>query len=192
MVPAKKTELDEGLLAGIVGADNVVRNPVALDEYGRDKSFVNAIRPMCVVKPKNAEEIQKIVQMARQTLTPLVPVSSGLPHFRGDTVPGTGGAVVVDLNNMKEIIRVDRENRVAMFEPGVTFNSLISAVSAKGLQLASGRGRGQKSDLVRSLRTLRVPDPGAAGGQKTRKNQEQQPSSHRRPILLKEGPASPP
>ncbi len=135
MVSAKKTELDEGLLAEIVGTDNVVKNPGVLDEYGRDKSFVNAIKPMCVVKPKNSEEIQRIVQMARETLTPLVPVSSGPPHFRGDTVPGTGGAVVVDLSNMTEIIRVDRENRVAMFEPGVTYDSLISAVSAKGLRL---------------------------------------------------------
>jgi hypothetical protein len=36
---------------------------------------------------------------------------------------------------MKKIIRIDRENRVAMFEPGVTFGSLISAVTKEELRL---------------------------------------------------------
>jgi len=34
---------------------------------------------------------------------------------------------------MKKIIRVDRLNRVAMFEPGVTFNELIPAAAEEGL-----------------------------------------------------------
>ncbi len=151
MASARKAVLDEGMLADIVGAGNVVSDPAVLIEYGRDMSFVNSVRPMCVVKPKNSEEIKKIVQIARETLTPLIPVSSGPPHFRGDTVPGMGGAVVVDLSDMTEIIRVDRENRVAMFEPGVTFDTLISAVTAKGLRLNMPlHPRGSKS-VVASL-----------------------------------------
>jgi FAD/FMN-containing dehydrogenase len=43
--------------------------------------------------------------------------------------------VIVDLSDMKKIIRVDRENRVAMFEPGVTFGPLLSAVAKEGLRL---------------------------------------------------------
>ena len=98
-------------------------------------SFVNPVRPACVVKPKNADEVQKIVKLANETLTPLVPVSSGPPHFRGDTVPGTGGAVIVDLSGMKKMISVDRARRVAMVEPGVTFGELIPAVDKEGLRL---------------------------------------------------------
>jgi len=41
--------------------------------------------PLLVVKPKNAEEVQGVVAWANQTRTPLVPVSSGAPHFRGDS-----------------------------------------------------------------------------------------------------------
>jgi FAD/FMN-containing dehydrogenase len=48
--------------------------------------------------------VQKLVKLANETMTPLVPVSSGPPHFRGDTVPGIGGAVIVDLSGMKKII----------------------------------------------------------------------------------------
>lgn len=131
----KSIKINEQRLSEIVGSGNVISRQAALNEYSRDMSFVNAIKPLCVVKPRNADDVERIVQLARETLTPLVPISSGPPHLRGDTIPSVGGAVIVDLGNMKRIIRVDRENRVAMFEPGVTFGSLLSAVAKEGLRL---------------------------------------------------------
>jgi FAD/FMN-containing dehydrogenase len=122
-------------LVKIVVAGNVSSESATLEEYSSDFSFVNSIKPACVVKPRNAGEIEKIVKLANETLTPLVPVSSGAPHFRGDTVPGIGGAVVIDLSGMKKIIRVDRDNRVAMCEPGVTFDELTASVEKEGLRL---------------------------------------------------------
>ncbi|HJX12967.1 MAG TPA: FAD-binding oxidoreductase [Dehalococcoidales bacterium] len=122
-------------LAEIVGAGHISREPAALNEYSRDISFVHSIKPGCIVKPRSTKDVEKIVKLANDTRTPLVPVSSGFPHFRGDTVPGMGGAVIVDLSGMKKIIRVDRPNRVAMCEPGVTFGELIPAVKKEGLRL---------------------------------------------------------
>jgi len=122
-------------LMQIVGPGQVSQEAAALDAYARDISFVNAVRPAYVVKPRTAEAIQGLVKIANETLTPLVPVSSGSPHFRGDTVPGLGGAIVVDLSGMKKIILVDRARRVAMVEPGVTFGELISAAKKEGLRL---------------------------------------------------------
>ncbi len=122
-------------LVKIVGAANVSDKQAALDEYSSDISFVNPVRPAYVVKPKNTDAIQKLVKLANKTQTPLVPVSSGPPHFRGDTVPGTGGAVIVDLGGMKKIIFVDRARRVAMIEPGVTFGELIPAAEKEGIRL---------------------------------------------------------
>ncbi|MCJ7425957.1 MAG: FAD-binding oxidoreductase [Dehalococcoidales bacterium] len=127
--------IDEKKLVKIVGAGNVSHDRAILEEYSRDMSFVNTIKPDYVVKPRNGDDIAKLVKLANETLTPLVPVSSGPPHFRGDTVPGTGGAVIVDLTKMKKVIRVDRAHRVAMVEPGVTFGELIPAVEKEGLRL---------------------------------------------------------
>jgi FAD/FMN-containing dehydrogenase len=127
--------IEKEKLVKIVGAGNVSHDQATLEEYSRDKSFVNTLRPVCVIKPANAGDIQKIVNLANETLTPLVPVSSGPPHFRGDTVPGTGGAVIIDLSRMKKVIRIDRTHRVAMVEPGVTFGELIPAVEKEGLRL---------------------------------------------------------
>jgi FAD/FMN-containing dehydrogenase len=127
--------IERGKLIKIVGADNVSDDQSSLDEYSRDMSFINTVRPSCVVKPADTGEVQEIIKLANNTLTPLVPVSSGAPHFRGDTVPGIGGAVIVDLSRMNKIVRVDRGHRVAMVEPGVTFGELIPAVQKAGLRL---------------------------------------------------------
>ena len=122
-------------LAKIVGPRNTSSKPMALEVYSSDMSFVNPVRPTCIVKPKSAVEIGKIVKLANRTGTPLVPVSSGEPRFRGDTVPCTGGAVIVDMKRMNRIIRVDRYHRVAMVETGVTFGELIPAVEKEGIRL---------------------------------------------------------
>ena len=122
-------------LVEIVGAANVSVEQTALDSYSMDMSFVNQIRPDYIVNPANAEQVQKIVKLANESSTPLVPVSSGPPHFRGDTVPGAGGAIIVDLRQMNKVIFVDRPRRVAMVEPGVTFGELIPAVKKEGLRL---------------------------------------------------------
>ncbi|MFA5309718.1 MAG: FAD-binding oxidoreductase [Dehalococcoidales bacterium] len=122
-------------LTKIVGAGDVIVDQAVLDGYAKDISFVNSVKPACVVKPKDAAEVQKIIKLANETLTPLVPVSSGPPHFRGDTVPGIGGAIIVDMSGMNKIINVDRARRVAMVEPGVTFGELIPAAAKEGIRL---------------------------------------------------------
>jgi FAD/FMN-containing dehydrogenase len=122
-------------LTKIVGARNVISDPAVLTEYSRDMSFVNPVRPVGVVKPRSSREIEALVNLARENGLPLVPVSSGPPHFRGDTVPGVGGAIIVDLSGLKKIVRVDRYNRAVMFEPGVTFGELIPAVAKEGMRL---------------------------------------------------------
>jgi FAD/FMN-containing dehydrogenase len=127
--------IEKEKLVKIAGASNVKDDRVTLEAYSKDISFVNAIRPSCVVKPTTTEAIQQLVKLANETHTPLVPVSSGPPHFRGDTVPGIGGAIVVDLSKMKKIINVDRARRVAMVEPGVTFGELIPAAEKVGIRL---------------------------------------------------------
>lgn len=127
--------IEKQKLIEIVGGANVSDDAGTLDAYSKDMSFVNQTKPTYVVKPHSAEEVRRLVALANETLTPLVPVSSGAPHFRGDTVPSTVGAAVVDLSEMKKIINVDRPRRVAMVEPGVTFGELIPAAEKEGIRL---------------------------------------------------------
>ena len=120
-------------LSEIVGNNNIFDDRKTLEEYSKDFSFVPHITPRCVVRPGNTGEVQGVVRWANEVRTPLVPISSGAPHFRGDTVPSVHGAVILDLSRMKRIIRIDPRNKVAMVEPGVTFGDLQPELTRAGL-----------------------------------------------------------
>ncbi|OGO18331.1 MAG: hypothetical protein A2Z02_02435 [Chloroflexi bacterium RBG_16_48_7] len=122
-------------LIEMVGRKNVLEDGTTLEAYCRDMSFTTKIRPKCIVKIGNAGELEKLVKWANATGTPLVPVSSGAPHFRGDTIPSVGGAIIVDMSGMNKIVSVDGRNRVAMIEPGVNFSQLIPELTKAGLRL---------------------------------------------------------
>jgi FAD/FMN-containing dehydrogenase len=122
-------------LAALVGRDNVAADPASLEVYAQDESLVPRLTPWAVVRPGSAEEVQRIVAWANETATPLVPVSSGAPHFHGDTVPSVPGAVMLDLRRLDTILRVDRRNRMAVIEPGVTYPQLQAALAEEGMRV---------------------------------------------------------
>ena len=122
-------------LAAIVGRAHVAEDASTRDTYARDESFAPAMQPRAVVRPGSAEEVERLVAWANETLTPLVPVSSGPPHVHGDTVPGVAGAVIVDLTRMDRILRIDRRNRVCVIEPGVSWAEIQPALAAHGMRI---------------------------------------------------------
>ena len=124
-------------LIKIVGKRNVWDDLETLKSYSRDQSFSLPMKPSFVVSPKNVHEVEEIVMWANQTRSPIVPVSSGPPRFHGDTVPSAAEAVIVDLSGMKQIIRIDRRNRMVLIEPGVTFGQLQPELAKEGLRLTT-------------------------------------------------------
>jgi len=141
-------------LIEIVGQDNVLDSPDVLEMYSKDKSFTNELAPSMVVKVRTASEVQDIVSRANQTKTPLIPISSGFPHHRGDTVPSVPGAVIVDLSGMKRIISVNQTHRMAIVEPGVTYGELQTELAKHGLTLPMSLApRATKSVLASVLET---------------------------------------
>ncbi|NIN00951.1 MAG: FAD-binding protein [candidate division Zixibacteria bacterium] len=106
-------------------SDGFFDSPDVLNAYMTDNLFEPVELPICGVKPKDTDEIIKAVRAANDTLVDLIPCSSGPLRFRGDTAAPHGTpAVVVDLSGMKKILRIDRRNKVAIIEPGVTFDEL--------------------------------------------------------------------
>ncbi|MDD2735539.1 MAG: FAD-binding oxidoreductase [Desulfuromonadaceae bacterium] len=125
--------LKEDLLK-IVGDQNVFNDEKTLQSYGSDESFAVTRLPSLVVRTNSSEEVQRLVKLANETRTPLVPVSSpGGPRRCGDTVPSQGG-VVVDLSGMNRILFVSERDKVAMVEPGVTFDQLEAELRTKNLR----------------------------------------------------------
>jgi hypothetical protein len=120
-------------LEKIVGQENVLRSPDILEEFSGKSSVISPRTPDCIVRPANTDELQGIVKLANEHKVPLVPVSSGPPHFHGGTVPGIENAVIVDLRRMNKIIRINAANRVTIVEPGVTFGELQSELTRYGM-----------------------------------------------------------
>ena len=121
-------------LVKIVGKGNVSDKPELLESFASDFSFTPPRKPWYVVKPANGEEVQNLIKWAKQTKVPLIPVSSGPPRFRGDTISRMGG-VVVDMGRMNKIVRVDRRNKVSLVEAGVTYSQLKPALDKASLRL---------------------------------------------------------
>lgn len=120
-------------LEKIVGNENILTTTEVLAEYADISLSIPLKTPGCVVRPKNAREVEAIVKWANESRTPLVPVSSRPPHGRGDTALVVDGEVIVDLSRMNRIIRIDGRNKVAMIEPGVTYGELQKALAKEGL-----------------------------------------------------------
>jgi FAD/FMN-containing dehydrogenase len=121
-------------LVELLGAENVNDAPEVLADYARDHSFAPVREPWLVARPRSLEQVQELVKFAAAAKTPLIPVSSGKPRFRGDTIPAYGG-IIVDMSGMNKIRMIDRKDRVAMIEPGVRFGELQDALRKEGLRL---------------------------------------------------------
>ncbi|OGO43673.1 MAG: hypothetical protein A2Z05_07135 [Chloroflexi bacterium RBG_16_60_22] len=121
-------------VARFLKADSIVDDARTLESYNRDISFVKGGRARLLVYPQNREDVRGIVRAASKNKVPLVPVSSGPPHYRGDTVP-SADAVIVDFSRMKRIIRIDPVSRYAVLEPGVTYGQLVPELRRQGFKL---------------------------------------------------------
>ncbi len=110
--------------------------PEDLKKYADDNSFQRQGSPAIIAFPESKEEVQAIVKLAGETKIPLIPVSSGLPHFHGDTVPERGG-IIVDFSRMNKIRKIDPVSRCAWLEPGVTFGELVPELKKHGLKLVA-------------------------------------------------------
>ncbi|MBN2168576.1 MAG: FAD-binding oxidoreductase [Actinobacteria bacterium] len=125
---------NKGDFEAIVGSGSVVDDAELLKSFSEDHSYCSPKVPVLVVRPKTAEQVRKIIKLANRVKVPLVPVSSGPPRFRGDSVPSVDGAVMLDLSEMNEIMWINRRNRVALVQPGVTFSRLEKDLEAEGMR----------------------------------------------------------
>ena len=79
------------------------------------------------------EQLQEVIRAAQAEGKALVPVSSGAPHLHGASE--NPQAETVSLEKMKKILKIDRRNRYARIEAGVTFGELMPEMAKAGLRL---------------------------------------------------------
>ncbi len=120
------------VLADIVGAENVFAGDAINDDYTHDEALTAvAQRPMCVVLPADASEVEAIVKAAAEQQIPLTARGSGT-GMSGACIPREDG-ILVAFDRMTKIREIDLDNHVAVVEPGVTLEELDKATAEHGL-----------------------------------------------------------
>ncbi|MEQ6340646.1 MAG: FAD-binding protein [Gammaproteobacteria bacterium] len=116
-------------LTAIAGAENVLSDAADCWPYGYDNSRRHAL-PDAVVFATTHEQVRDIVRLCNRHDVPLVPRGRGT-GTTGATVPLRGGLVMA-LERMDRILRVDPDNRVMVVEPGVTNQQVQDAAATHG------------------------------------------------------------
>ncbi len=88
--------------------------------------------PRCVVRPHTTEQVAQILEWADRTRTPVVPYGGGSGVSEGVVA---GGAVVVELRALNEIIDFDEKSRLVRTQTGVLGPDLTKALKSWGQTL---------------------------------------------------------
>lgn len=94
-------------------------------------SFHKPVLPGVVVMPGNGEEVSHIVGIADNWNIPLIPRGAG-SNLTGGTVP-LNECIILQMNRMNQIIKIDKRNMIAVVEPGVVTGTFQSELAKEGL-----------------------------------------------------------
>ena len=117
-------------LNNIAGKENITTSREDLICYSYDATNQKFL-PDAVVFPKSAEEISLILKLANREAFPVIPRGAG-SGFSGGSLPVEGG-VVVSLERMNKILKIDTDNLVAIVEPGVVTGDFQEEAENMGL-----------------------------------------------------------
>jgi D-lactate dehydrogenase len=116
-------------LQRIAGAGNVLTDPADCWPYGYDNSRRHAL-PEAVTFATTHETVRDLIRLCLAHDVPLTARGRGT-GTTGATVP-LGGGVVLSLERMDKIIRIDPDNRVMVVQPGVTNQAVQQAAGEHG------------------------------------------------------------
>jgi len=117
-------------LSRIVGRENISTSKEDLICYSYDATN-RPFLPDAVLFPENPSQISLILKMANFEGIPIIPRGAGSGTVGGALA--VEGGIVLSLERMNRILKVDRENLTAVVEPGVVTGDLQAEVERMGL-----------------------------------------------------------
>lgn len=109
-------------LVGALGRERVILDPESLKEVSEDLTEVAPGRAEVIVRPREVEEVQKVLRIADGAGMAVVPMVANT-NVGGLAVPDHGG-IVIDLRDMNRIIQVNEKDLYMVVEPGVTWQDV--------------------------------------------------------------------
>lgn len=117
-------------LAQIAGPENLITGRDKMEPYTTDGTKL-FFPPDAVIFPDTDEQTADILRLATKRAFPVIPRGAGT-GMSGGALPVKGG-LVLSLERMNRILKIDRENLLAKVEPGVITAHLQQAVEKVGL-----------------------------------------------------------
>ena len=121
-------------LARVYPRDRLLTRPAELAPYESDALTAFRARPAAVVIPLTQEEVVETVRLCHREEVPFVARGSGT-SLSGGSLPVEGGLVIA-LNRLNRVLRLDPEERLAVVEPGVINLEVSHAAAPYGLYFA--------------------------------------------------------
>lgn len=121
-------------LAAVLPAGRVMVGPAQLAAYESDGLTAFQARPLAVVVPESQDEVVAVVRFCHAEKLPFVARGSGT-SLSGGSVPVVNG-IVIAMNRLNRIIRLDPAQRLAVVEPGVVNLAVTAAAQPHGLHYA--------------------------------------------------------
>jgi glycolate oxidase len=119
-------------LASLVGERYTLTDDEALQRASRDETpNLTPATPDVVVRPEDAEQVAAIVRACSAASVPVTPRGAGSGKS-GGCVPVDGG-VVLQLDRLAKITRIDKGDGTATVEPGVILETFQQSVEAEGM-----------------------------------------------------------
>jgi len=112
----------------------LLSRPAELLPYESDALTAYRARPLAVVLPETEEEVVETVRLCHRLGLPFVARGSGT-SLSGGSLPVEGG-IVIALNRLNRILRIDPLKRIAVVEPGVVNLDVSKAAQPYGLYYA--------------------------------------------------------
>jgi glycolate oxidase len=123
-----------GALAQLYPPERLLTRPAELIPYESDALTAYRARPLAVVLPETQEEVINTVRLCHELGLPFVARGSGT-SLSGGSLPVEGG-IVIGLNRLNRILRLDPWQRVAVVEPGVINLDVSKAAAPYNLYYA--------------------------------------------------------
>lgn len=120
-----------------LGSEQVLTNPSECAAYSHDDGRIKGQADV-VVFANTTEQVQSVVRLCNQYQVPLT-VRGGGTGTPGGAVPITGG-LVLSIERLNKIIKLDSENRAMVVEPGVTNQQVQTAAAQIGMFWAPDPG----------------------------------------------------
>jgi glycolate oxidase len=130
-IPRDKTLKVAGPLARRIGEHKVVDDPDLLESLGHDESCCAPALPDLAVRAHDRDDVIAALELCAAHGVPVTARGGGTGKS-GGAIPARGG-VVLDLTRLDRIVEINRDDLLAVAEPGCITGAFQQAVEDEGL-----------------------------------------------------------